>query len=595
MPVPINLHPPSNYIGPVQVFGLDDETDEGEQGLPIVRRVIDSESIFPSAHKQTLRPSELPQSLHEALRAFLLTCAARAARGQTKVHNSMLIHVTRYVAVQGIVKDLVGLELDRLRRRLENGDGGMTPTLRDELRTLWEQDFMPTMAVVSERIPDDYRLVPLQWEEVEPHLVSAVSKIQVKQINGTATDILDYYDKPDGLNVIAIGGDKLSRGLTLEGLSVSYYLRASRTYDTLMQMGRWFGYRPGYADLCRLYTTPELIENYEHITLASEELRKDFDKMQAQGATPADFGLRVRTHSSGLTVTSAGKIRYGTAIRVSFTGTAIETHRLSKKAETLRHNFQQTVRLIDAMGAEKAEPFGASYIWRDIPAEQVEEFLRGFQGVQENIARVSSQPDKLAEFIQLKRTRRQELTNWTVILIGVSNAQIPYNIGNVKNVGMPLRTPSKDSTEQIYALRNRRIMTQSHEWLDLTPDQRNQAAALRTEWARKKDPQAEPFTEPDGASARAVRPLTQGLLLLYPLDPSVKRRDDEKDPLVKDLFPDGDPRREGVPVIGFAVSFPGETAHANDADAVEYIVNTVYMKEEQAGLQAEEELNYDGS
>ena len=105
-------------------------------------------------------------------------------------------------------------------------------------------------------------------------------------INGSAREALDYWDHPDGMSVIAIGGDKLSRGLTLEGLSVSYYLRTSRMYDTLLQMGRWFGYRPGYVDLCRLYTSEELRESYEHITMATEELRQEFDQMAARACLP---------------------------------------------------------------------------------------------------------------------------------------------------------------------------------------------------------------------------------------------------------------------------------------------------------------------
>ena len=99
-------------------------------------------------------------------------------------------------------------------------------------------------------------------------------------INGQSADTLEYYEnEKTGISVIAIGGDKLSRGLTLEGLSVSYFLRASKMYDTLMQMGRWFGYRPGYVDLCRLFTSSELNEWFRHITMASEDLREEFDAM----------------------------------------------------------------------------------------------------------------------------------------------------------------------------------------------------------------------------------------------------------------------------------------------------------------------------
>src|SRR5262249_12617745 len=128
-------------------------------------------------------------------------------------------------------------------------------------------------------------------KDVAANLPKVASTVTIKLINGSAKDALEYdAARQTGINVIAIGGDKLSRGLTLEGLTVSYFLRASRMYDTLMQMGRWFGYRDGYADLCRLYTTRELVDWYRDITVANEELLALFDEMAAVGGTPRDFG-----------------------------------------------------------------------------------------------------------------------------------------------------------------------------------------------------------------------------------------------------------------------------------------------------------------
>src|SRR5262249_44999213 len=152
--------------------------------------------------------------------------------------------------------------------------GGRTrQALVDELHDLWDSDFVPTF----EEMPKHLRGVAVDWNEVSDRLTAAVLRIRVMEINGTARDSLAYTDNPDGVSVIAVGGDKLSRGLTLEGLAVSYYLRASKMYDTLMQMGRWFGYREGYNDLIRLYTTDELQEWYRDITIANEELGAKFD------------------------------------------------------------------------------------------------------------------------------------------------------------------------------------------------------------------------------------------------------------------------------------------------------------------------------
>ncbi len=577
----VNLPAPSNYIGPVQVFGMEAKDSETEVGLPIRRYVLDSDDQLPGSHKKELTPQSLPDSLKEAIRAFILTCAARAARGQEDEHNSMLIHVTRFVNVQKIIWDLVNTELYSLCLRLEHGDGERTPTLRDELHALWEDDFVPTSEAVRIQMPGDSGLVSLTWEEVNSHLTQSALKIIVKQINGTAMDVLDYYDHKNGHSVIAIGGDKLSRGLTLEGLSVSYYLRASRMYDTLMQMGRWFGYRPGYADLCRLYTTLELEEWYKHITAASEELRQDFDVMAAQGMTPEQYGLKVRTHPGGLTVTSAGKIRYGTKIKVAFSGQLVETYRLPKATTVIEHNFAATDEFIRQIEQNASRPDEHEYVWKSVPAQAVKDYLHELTGDSGMPPTPASDPAKLAEFIELKNNR-DELTEWTVALISTNTATAKTReyVGGLE-AGLPIRTPDQDSTSQTYIVRNRHILTESHEWLDFSDAEREAAINKRNEWERSKNgDKAKNYTEPNGKSVRAVRSKKCGLLLIYPLDP---RADN--------LFPAGDVRSNGRPIIGFAISFPGTNSRSDMEDTVEYMVNRVFIQEELEGYSKEEELN----
>ena len=146
----------------------------------------------------------------------------------------MLVHVTAFQDVQAEVASQVDDVLKECLYRLKYGDGS-GPDLRNILRGLWESDFERTSAHPAWAT----RMDVVEWEDVNAHLLSAVSKIEVRLINGTSADALQYYEnKKKGLSVIAIGGNKLSRGLTLEGLSVSYFLRASKMYDTLMQIGR---------------------------------------------------------------------------------------------------------------------------------------------------------------------------------------------------------------------------------------------------------------------------------------------------------------------------------------------------------------------
>ena len=184
----------------------------------LVRPVVDNESHIPSVHRSGWTVDELPASLTRAIRAFVLACAIRAARGQGEQHNSMLIHVTRFVSIQSRVADLVGAELRDIQNRIRYGDGDSTVPILEELRSMWLDDFVPTSGAVRELYPDlMVGCGEVSWDMIRGRLVEASQKIQVKVINGSARDALDYWDHPDGLSAIAIGGDKLSRGLTLEG------------------------------------------------------------------------------------------------------------------------------------------------------------------------------------------------------------------------------------------------------------------------------------------------------------------------------------------------------------------------------------------
>ena len=134
------------------------------------------------------------------------------------------------------------------------------------------------------------------------------------EINGEAGDRFDYEEMKTGLTNSQSG--RQLPWTTLSGLSVSYFLRCSKMYDTLMQMGRWFGYRPGYLDLCRLFTTSDLSNWFAHIADASEELRGEFELMANSGSTPKEFGLKVRSHPT-MMVTSAVKMAHGTRLQIS--------------------------------------------------------------------------------------------------------------------------------------------------------------------------------------------------------------------------------------------------------------------------------------
>ncbi|NMG20916.1 Z1 domain-containing protein [Brasilonema bromeliae] len=525
----INLPAPDNYVGSSRVFGITADPDSGleeQDGLPIVHTVKDYQDWMPDTHKTDHVPSELPYSLKKAVKSFIISCAARMARGQDKEHNSMLVHVTRWNEVQILVKNQVHNEIKNIQHRLRYGEGGYQKKISEEFRRLWEEDFVPTTKAI-----DDPEKKLLTWQEVEKFLEPAAQKIQVKTINGKAKEVLDYEDNPDGISVIAIGGDKLSRGLTLEGLTVSYFLRASKMYDTLMQMGRWFGYRPGYLDLCRLYTSEELIYWYQHITLANEELRQEFDYMAMLNKTPSNFGLRVRTHSDGLTISNVGKIRKGKVLRVTYAGAITETVAFDKNPAINNKNIDSFVKFLNLIGKPEKEPRINNidaYVWTNLDGNDIVALLKEVKTHRDSI-RANSQ--LLADYVS-QQIMKNELRNWTVVLKSKKDAKKPL-VGKYE-VGLYKRTGSKASNSERYSIQ--RLVSPDDEVIYL-PGGSRQIKDKKT-FRENRDPD-------------------RGLLLIYPLDPA-------------------EAGLEGNPILGFALSFPG----SQNASSVEYLVNNVYYAQE---------------
>lgn len=593
----LNVSPPSNYVSPSRVFGLDGDPDSGiepKQELPLVRPVDDHEEIFPPKHKKELEVGDLPQSLKTAIHCFVLVCAARRARGQKSVHNSMLVHVTRFVDVQHQVALLIQQQVDSIRRKIAIGEGEKSKTLRSELKRLWESEFEPTTVAVRTMSPDENP--PLAtWAQIEAELPEAVSRIEVKEINGHATDALDYVAHRQGFSVIAVGGDKLSRGLTLEGLSVSYFLRASQMYDTLMQMGRWFGYRPGYLDLCRLFTTDELRRWYRHIALAEVELRREFDRMTAAGLTPRRYGLRVREHPGGLLVTAMNKMAHAKTQRLSYAGQLVQTAHFVTTPKVVHDNLKIVADFLNGLGGRAAaREIPAAWLWKNVtPSQLLDGLLTDFSVASEGWR---FQKPELMEFIR-RQVAAGELQNWTVALVNTHGEAEPLSIAGC-NPGIAERTPQDGTWEpgkvpHIYEARNANIQSPSHQALDLAEMILDNAvleellskltvedgqplfnageeallrqccherttlavAAERLTTHRRNTGDAGNGSRINGEVARQLRPRTQGLLLIYP------------------VLPKGRNWSESEPFMGLAFSFPSShTAHA-----VDYKVNKVWQ------------------
>ncbi|MDO9154619.1 MAG: Z1 domain-containing protein [Paludibacter sp.] len=563
----INLPAPSNYIGPDKIFGtsiVPDDTDDDL--LPIVRPINDFCTFVPDKHKMDDdKPLDLPESLKLAIKCFIVTCAVRIARGQDKKHNSMLVHVSRYKSWQNDIKDLVESQFLYYKRGIEQN----IKQIIEEFREVYEVDtpdyisFKTTTSnIKNSTFKDiDTKLSIHSWEEILPLLYRAVVKIEVKSINGSSADALNYYDNEKaGISVIAIGGDKLSRGLTLEGLSVSYYLRASKMYDTLMQMGRWFGYRPGYVDLCRLFTSRELNEWFRHITMASEELRGEFNFLADSGSTPEDYALKVRTHPGCLQITAVSKMRYTNTIRVSWSGRLIETYQLSKEKGIVHSNLIATDDLISTLGLPQKK--GNDYLWKNVSPNTICSYFDRYK-VAENLKAVDL--NRICRFIQ-KLNTDGELTSWSVALMNKEGVTPKFTTSNGISVGCFDRNYAIESTEETYLIKKNHILgNQTDEFIDLDDKVLEKALKTSIEGSDEINWKADENWKNNYPKPKLVREkyrsVTNPLLIIYPLNPECAYPKEFKG--VKPI----------EPFLGFAICFP----HSNGNHTEEFAINSVLI------------------
>jgi len=548
----INLPTPSNYYGPRKIFGLSE--NDGyiveEKGLPLIREIKDSYDF------SEVNNDALPTSMKNAIYSFLIVVSIRKTRGQGIKHNTMLIHIARLNLTQKKIYNSVEEFMRNIKFSLVFGQGKIRNNLLDIIKELYMDDYITTSNKLNFQEGMDSLLMP-DWEVLSKTLISIVETIDVRLINSSNKDIsLDYDLYPNGLNVIAIGGDKLSRGLTLEDLSVSYFTRESKMYDTLLQMGRWFGYKDGFIDLCRLYTTKELAHWYKFITLANEDLRDEFKSMS--NSTPMEFGLKVRYHPSGMIVTSMNKMRSTRKISLTFSGTLVSTTSFFRKSPVNTKNLENLIEWLPLLGTPNQEPdsvtLSGAYIWNNVLPNRIIEFIENYNSHPLNFAINGA---SVSSYIS-SRNKISELTTWTVVLMSVKSEF--HEILKEYPVGLSYRSDiENDETSENVLLRSNQLISESHESLDLTSSEIQEAWKITATKFKKNSKQIEMMTSPSPKAIRIARNRCRGLLIIYPLKLGKKAENNvDYDNII----------------IGYAVSFPEST----DNTPTEFMANSVYYE-----------------
>ena len=369
------LPTPTNYIGSEKLF-----RDGSTTGQVIPIKAEDVKNAFPFKHKKEQDIVELPATLKDAIRYYAVSNAIRDILGQSKTHRSMMVNVSRFVDVQNRLKSRVISFWEKsvmlyIKSYCQMGEVALKYPEIQAIKKVFDDSGLEAAYGIS-------------WERIQEALYSSNEKVHVVSVNQKSADSLDYerYEREnnDGLRVIAIGGDCLSRGLTLEGLCVSYFYRNSQMYDTLMQMGRWFGYRPGYDRLIRVWMAEDAVSWYAHISQATEALKLEVFRMNRNKLTPMEFGYKIQGHPDALIPTARAKMKNARLdvkyAEIDVSGHLIECPRLRDNVSILNKNEESAKTFIRNISAKHiVEDRSGDLFFTGVSAEDIATLVDSFR------------------------------------------------------------------------------------------------------------------------------------------------------------------------------------------------------------------------
>ena len=494
----------------------------------IQKPITDCENYLPQTHKNYYEIPDLPPSLYRAIDQFIVARAIRNLRGHANRHCSMMINVSRFVSVQRSVKDLISVYIRKMREAVK-----ANYKMPDAVT-----DCNEYMKALKDRIVSDYNYCGIVWSDVKEKLYAILENLRIYAVNSKSDEVLDYkkYEQEGhGLTAITVGGLSLSRGLTIEGLCVSYMYRNTRMYDTLMQMGRWFGYRTGYEDLCRIHLSEDSINWYAHIADASEELRQQIRRMRRANLSPKQFGLYVKSHPDSLLITARNKMRSGEPVmfKQNLSGRLVESYILPTDKEINQKNEK-------LIAEHWAAGFGGRHITRtdkgwfvnDVPVNTIEQFLLKFT----NHPSFTERKHHAVEYLQALSDRYPKGDILLISLDKNGEDTTQYRLGvqerkNAKQIDCKTWRMSKD-----------RVASRGDEKIGLTEQQKQEATDMAGEYGKN----------PSDIHFRSVR--NKPLLMIHVIRP--------------------DNQQQRVPAFG--ISFP--TDDYETEIEVEVVANPVWMK-----------------
>ena len=577
------LNAPSNYYGAHKVFSY-----EGDTHSRALRILDESEEHFlPAKHKKDeYYFAALPDSLKEAILCFLINNVIRTKRGANHKHRSMMINISVFNIMHGEILDAVQKYVDKLLNIIEQDSEKSTADFirNEDMRMLY--DIYTGNEEYLDGEFDFYAEIRemISWDELKAGLYDEIIKFETVVINNqNKKDRFSYTDtrfKDVGARVIVVGGYVLSRGLTLEGLMVSYFSRSSTAYDSLLQMCRWFGYRPNYEDLCRVYMTPVNIMNFRAVIDAVEDLKMQFREMIVKKKKPDDFGLMVRespdTLETSLLITSRNKMyNSGKIVRVlNYGGIYADTSKLYCSKDVNAANgrvVQQLIEECSAIGIGVTDYYAPKSdkgrkMLRSVPRKIIASLIKSLKIPYEN---TKFDVDNLSVYIK----DSEAFPVWDIVFASGDSTEIQY-LGQNSVIRFFRKSPS-DKFIRIGDVNNR-IIDPGIFISGLDAEQIQIAKKNCDERRARQGKTGEgAITVPDYLAVQTRNPL----LVIYPIQLKLpKERPTQEENQVVKLF------GKELPVFGFAVGFPAKES----ADRLTYRANKRKIQEIEASREEPE-------
>jgi hypothetical protein len=543
----------------VKKFNNKSEFENDENARTRFGTYQDYREITRATTKYDNYPITIPKSLDEAIKCFIISIALRLSRRpeliQSKLfhpHNTMLIHISRFSDWQCRSKVLINEKINNLRTRLNNDTLTSKDSIFKEFERIWIKYFADAVNNIKEYLPENYDdeyLTRKTFFEVRDLLVSAINGIEVKAVNTVEKDILDYENGER--KYIVIGGNKLSRGFTLEGLTINYFIRNTNYADTLLQMGRWFGYRPGYLDCCKLFTTSDSFEKFDQVTWTIEELEEEFRKLSRDKKKPKDYATKVLTHPGTLQITRPAILKNAITETWSYEDKLVQTTEFELKADKISNSWENFKSTYQKYESEFKLDEDKNFIILKKDTKALEEFLNS------NTTPTSKfEKNAIIRFIKLCNNY-EKLTNWTIAInTSGSLREIPKEFSGLSTgVKLTKRAGPKEGSIRFYKnLFDNNIFTASGNSSNIVTSPTDLSLVL-TEYeknqAEEKFKIDNPGKNPPERIYREKMKNNDGLMVIYLMDLNKIFHNSELQ--TKAINENID---LNIPLVGFAIGIP---------------------------------------